>query len=374
MGVDQLNRTVNPEFQSLSHIIFSPYRISPLGAHIDHQGGPVMGRTLALGTTLTYTALNEPLICLKSEQFGDVEFGLGVEIDRSHWARYAQAAARVLGGRLRRGMQAHIRGSLIGAGLSSSASVGLAYLKALAEINAIPLQPADLVRMDFELENGQLGLQNGLLDPLSIVHGKKDALLWMDTLTAQVTAIPDPPQPDWAWIAVYSGISRELTKSGYNVRVAECQEAAALLRPGAARLSDVPREVFDRRKVELPENLCRRAEHFYGEVERVGLGAEAWKRADAAAFGELMNRSCASSIGLYQSGSPILIELHELVSAAGGVLGSRFSGGGYGGVVVGLARRAAAEDAVRSVEETFRARHPELPARGFVLEMGDGLR
>ena len=87
-----------------------------------------------------------------------------------------------------------------------------------------------------------------------------------------------------------------------------------------------------------------------------------------------MNKSCASSIKNYESGSDIQIELHELVSSMNGVYGSRFSGGGYGGCVVALAQSASAENICASITETFKARHPELPSKVFVAETGDGLQ
>ena len=178
--------------------LFSPYRICPIGAHIDHQGGAVLGRTIKLGTTLEYRALDSKEIRITSDQFGKTKFLIG-DLDKAHWARYAQAAARVLNPK--RGMQAHVTGSLIGAGLSSSASVGLAYLKALADVNEINLTHEQLVHLDFELECNELGLQNGLLDPMSIIYGKKNALLFMDVVTGSVSPIIDPPSSDSVWIA-----------------------------------------------------------------------------------------------------------------------------------------------------------------------------
>jgi galacturonokinase len=350
--------------------IFSPYRICPIGAHIDHQGGAVLGRTINIGTTLEYEALDTKELQLSSDQFGEARFIIG-ELDNMHWARYAQAAARVLD--LKRGMKAHLSGSLIGAGLSSSASVGLAYLKALAEVNDIELTDEQLVHLDYELEHGQLGLQNGLLDPMSIVHGKRDALLFMDTVTGSITPISDSPDSNFAWIVAYSGISRELTKSGFNVRVEECHQAASFLKDGARILSDVPREIFEEKKMSLPENLRKRAMHFFTEVERVCQGAKLWEGTNLERFGQLMNQSCASSINNYESGSDILIELHELVSSTRGIYGSRFSGGGYGGCVVALAKRDLAEAACREIGEKFSARHTELASRVFVAEMGDGI-
>jgi galactokinase/galacturonokinase len=203
---------------------------------------------------------------------------------------------------------------------------------------------------------------------MSIVHGKKDALLFMDTLTGSVTAIADFPSSDAAWIVAYSGISRELTKSGFNVRVAECHEAAALLQHGAQILSDVPRNVFEEKKVSLPENLRKRAAHFFTETERVKQGARLWREGDLERFGQLMNQSCESSITNYESGSEVLIQLHEIVSSTNGVYGSRFSGGGYGGCVLHWQTRPGAScpkrSQVGSLPSTLAA------SRIFVAETG----
>ena len=349
--------------------ISSPYRICPIGAHIDHQGGAVLGRTIHLGTTLKYESTNTNEIHITSEQFGEAKFSIG-ELDRNHWARYAQAAARVLN--IKHGITANVTGSLIGTGLSSSASVGLAFLKALADANEIELTNEQLVQLEYKLEHDELNLQIGLLDPLTIVNGRKDALLFMDTITASVTPIPDP-LPSFAWIVAYSGVSRELIKSGFNVRVDECHRAAEALLPNAKILSDVPLEIFEDRKMRLPENLRKRATHFFTEGERVHVGAKAWYEANLELFGQLMNQSCASSINNYQSGSDILIELHELVSGMDGVYGSRFSGGGYGGCVVALVHLPSAENICASIAEKFSARHPELKPKAFIAETADGL-
>ncbi len=354
----------------MRRVVFSPYRICPIGAHVDHQGGAVLGRTINAGTTLEYESTNTNEIHIASEQFGETKFIIG-ELDMTHWSRYAQAAARVLN--IKRGMRAHVSGALIGAGLSSSASVGLAYLKALADVNDIELTDDGLVQLEYQLEHDELNLQIGLLDPLTIVNGRRNALLFMDTRTVSVSPIFDSPLSDSAWVAAYSGTSRELAKSGFNVRVEECRQAASLLKDGAKILSDVPREIFEAEKMTLPENLRKRAEHFFTEVERVHVGAKAWEASDLESFGRLMNQSCESSIRNYESGSDILIELYELVSGTRGVYGSRFSGGGYGGCVVALAKKDSAEEACAEIAEKFKARHPELDSKVFVAETADGL-
>jgi galactokinase len=356
--------------------IFSPYRICPIGAHVDHQGGAVLGRTINMGSRLTYSPLDSKEIHIESDQLGEARFVIGDEIDKAHWARYAQAAVIVLDKKykLRRGLKAQINGPLIGAGLSSSASVSLAYLKALADINDIELSNDGLVQLEYELEHEVLGLQIGLLDPLTIVYGKCNALLFMDTITASVKSIFDSPSSNAAWIVAYSGVSRELTKSEFNTRVLECRQAASLLKDGAQILSDVPHNLFEEKKGTLPENLRGRAEHFYSEVERVHRGAKAWEDSDMGLFGQLMDQSCGSSVRLYESGSEILIQLHEIASDTNGVYGSRFSGGGYGGCVVALTKRDLAENAAMEIAEKFASHHPELPSAAYVVETSDGLR
>lgn len=124
----------------------------------------------------------------------------------------------------------------------------------------------------------------------------------------------------------------------------------------------------------LPENLRKRTEHFFSEVERVHLGKQAWAESDAMRFGQLMNQSCESSIKNYEVGSEVLIQLHEIASSANGIYGSRFSGGGYGGCVIALTKRDMAENACAEILEKFSAIHSELPSQVFVVEMGDGLQ
>lgn len=334
----------------------------------------MLGRTISNGTTLTYKPSNDRMISITSVQFGQTSFLIDDEIDRNHWARYAQAAAHVFGDRLFCGMYANVDGPLSGTGLSSSASVGLACLLALANVNDIDLSPTELVQLDYQLENSHLGLMNGVLDPMTIVYGVKDALLFIDADKASIVPIHDGLDNKSAWIVAYSGVSRELTKSGFNIRVVECHEAARILKEGARRLCEVPDETFEERKEQPPLNLRHRAEHFFSEVDRVRKGARAWKARDLELFGALMNQSCHSSIINYESGSSILIQLHEIASSTTGIFGSRFSGGGYAGCVVALADRELAENARLEIAERFSRQYPKLNPFIFIAETGGGLQ
>ena len=357
--------------------IFMPYRICPLGAHVDHQGGHVLGRIINTGTVLVYVPLEDPEIQLASTNFADpITFSIGAEVQPEHWARYAQAATLALGRdyTLSRGFAGVSSGTLIGAGLSSSAAVGLAYLQALADVNNIYLSDKDLVELDYQLEHAHLGLKNGILDQSSILFGQKDALVYIDTRFRQMNLVPDPPQTgEVGWLIVHSGVNRELTKGGgYNRNVLECREAAAWLSPEAVVLSDVPQELFFEQAHEMPDNLRHRANHYFGEVARVSDGVQAWEENDVPGFGRLMNASCASSIHEYGSGQDEIIVLHQIVSEATGVYGSRFSGAGHGGVVIGLVERAHAETAASEIMEAYREMFPALAENAGVFLVENG--
>lgn len=358
--------------------IFMPYRICPLGAHIDHQGGHVLGRIVNTGTVLVYAPLPEPQIRLASTNFsGLVNFPIGADVQPNHWARYAQAAALALSQNhiLTNGFIGVSSGTLFGAGLSSSAAVGLAYLQALADVNSISLTAANLVELDFQLEHKYLGLQNGILDQTTVLYGRENALVYIDTRCRQTRQIPDPPQAeDAGWLIIHSGVVRELTKSGgYNQSVAECREAAKWLSPGAVMLSDVPQDLFVDHAAAMPDNLRRRATHYFGEVARVADGMLAWQESDVDRFGLLMNDSCASSIHEYGSGQEEVIVLHQIVSATAGVYGSRFSGGGYGGCVIGLVERAQAETAASQILQEYSQMFPALAHKAAVYLVENGV-
>lgn len=391
--------------QDASQLVVSPYRFNPLGAHIDHQGGRVLARTLNQYTLLAFWPQDAPQvdlhfvgaagttrsdrcrIALPSATGATVSSGASMAGDSSTLSagdsrvRFAAAAVAVLDGfrPLSRGLCGVVHGTLMAAGLSSSASVVLAYLRALAAVNDVELDDRLLVELVRQVENEHLGLNNGLQDPMSVVYGRDDALSCLDVETVASTPVPDPPTIDEVrWLLCYSGVSRELAAgSGFNTRVAECREAAGLLQSGAQRLGEVePTRRTAAVLADLPSHLGRRARHVFGEMERVSAGCVAWSAGDWLAFGELMNASCRSSIDDYESGSEWLIALHRIATTLPGVRGSRFSGGGYGGCLVMLVDR----DAVGSVEQGMLQQYQEIypdkrgVARCFVAKPENGVR
>lgn len=369
------------------NIAVSPYRISPLGAHIDHQGGPVLGMTINARTVLAFIPVKEERIRIYSMNYpGVTEFGIdNIKAPRrDDWGRYAMGAAKVLReyGDVECGFTGAVSGTLPESGLSSSASAGLAYLNALAHVNGIELSGEDYIELDRRIENDYLRLQNGILDQTSIVHGKRDTLLYIDTRTGNTESYPKPEKgADFRILIAYSGIPRELTSSGFNKRVEECTKAAGFLGiMGGVRsarfLSDVPASVFREDSERLPDELRRRAAHYYGEAERVQRGVEAWNAGDIEEFGALMNASCESSFSNYECGSPELKTLQQIISSTEGVYGSRLNGGGYGGSLTAFVRAGFTEDSAACILKRYVNEYPETEGRAAVYfaESDDGMR
>ncbi len=124
-------------------------------------------------------------------------------------------------------------------------------------------------------------------------------------------------------------------------------------------LREVPLELFERYKDRIPENFKKRAEHFYSEFERVNRGVELWSKGDLAGFGKLMFESGASSIYNWETGSPELIELYNIMRETKGIYGGRFSGAGFKGCCVALIDPQYEESIAKSVKEKYLAKFPE---------------
>jgi galactokinase/galacturonokinase len=369
------------------NVIASPYRICPLGAHIDHQGGPVLGMTINACTLMAFHSRDDSIIKLRSKNYpGKVKFDLLdiPESTGSFWGVYPRAAALALQEKyvVTKGVVGLLDGMLPGCGLSSSASVLLAYLHAFAAANSIELEPWDYVHLTRRAENKYIGLNNGILDQTSIVFGRCGHLLHIDTKGEKVTELPDRlGETHYRILVAYSGYSRELTTSGYNTRVDECRTAAFELSrmagsPPAQVLSDVDQDVFSRYGHRLEPHIGRRAKHFFNESQRVHAGLAAWDKGLIEEFGHLMSASCNSSIEHYECGVQAVCDLQQIVSAADGVLGSRFMGGGFGGCVVGFVRPSHAAVAVADIQASYRKLHPEVAdqATVYLARSGDGVR
>jgi len=384
--IDHLKKREKFAYSDLK-IVVSPYRISPLGAHIDHQGGPVLGMTINARTVLVFIPNHESKIRLYSTNYpGVVEFGTDniKTPSKDDWGRYAMGTAKAIQERypIELGFTGALTGSMPASGLSSSASVALAYLKALAYINNYNLSPQDFVELDSRIENEYLKLQNGILDQSSIVYGKKNSMLYIDTVSGEVTTHLKPQaEEDFRILIAYSGLKRELTSSGFNKRVEACKKTASLLGlmgglNSVKIFSDISEEIYLSQEKRLPQDLKPWALHYFLEAARVKEGIKAWENSDLVRFGNIMNESSRSSLENYAPGSPEIKRLFEITRSQNGVYGAAINGGGYGGCIVAFVRNKFSENDALEILNTYIRDYPELKenAAVYFAETDDGLR
>ena len=180
-------------------------------------------------------------------------------------------------------------------------------------------------------------------------------------------------------------IERTLAGSKFNMRVDECRSAAYALKALSGmsygkfeetNLRDVPREVFDTYGDRLPEPWRRRALHWYTEFDRVTAGVAAWRRGDIAAFGSLSFESGRSSIDSWETGSPELKELYEIMTRTDGIYGGRFSGAGFKGCCMALIDPAYENEILARVEKDYLCAFPALRGKysAHICETADGVK
>ena len=400
----------------MQYHIFSPYRVCPLGAHVDHQHGLVTGFAINKGVDLWFDVAEDGHVHLESKTFeGVVDFDIDApsQVRERHWGDYARGAKYALKKRfeLTRGITGVIQGSLPVGGLSSSAAVLIAYVMAFAKANNITLQPFEVVKIASEAEREYIGLNNGLLDQACIALGKKDQLLFLDCDSNEYRLIPFgssvveketntdltnktdyPSNPSHPCSTIpfeigifFSGLTRSLVNSDYNLRVYECKTAAwnmlayteqPLKTFDKTFLRDIPKATFDKTRIAMPARFARRAEHFYSEYRRVRQGVTAWETGNLKLFGKLSFDSCESSIHNYECGSPELIAIYEIMRSLPGVYGGRFSGAGFKGACIALVDPAHKAEIEKALTERYLAQFPEYEKtfKVFWVRPDDGAR
>lgn len=376
--------------------VAAPYRVCPVGAHVDHQGGLVSGFAINQGVLLAFFPTKE--VNLISNNFeGAVWFSLDEIPDAKEskeeacWGDYARGAARALkasGYLMNRGITGMIEGpaNMQGCGVSSSAALGCALLLALEEANNIKVSPMQNVMLDCYIENNYLGLKNGIMDPSIVLLAQKGHLVVVDCEKKAFQLVPRPDSmlpPPYRVLLVFSGVTAALTETDFNKRVEECQQAAKKLLeargepfPIESKLGALDASDFQLFQCKLSIGEQKRATHFFTECARVQSAVDHWGTGDWESLGKVMFESCESSIHNYECGTEPLIELISILKSYESVMGARFSGAGFRGCCLALVSSAHAQDVAADVLRRYRERYPEYRDAAFALvaEEADGAR
>ena len=390
--IDQLKTEMKARFDVAYdevQIVQSPYRICPLGAHIDHQLGPVTAMAIDQAVYLAFVPSGDKNVNLESLTFdGKVSFSIDSVPDKtdSDWGNYPRGAIQALqqqGHTLTQGIVGLTAGRMNEGGLSSSAAIGVAFLLAFENANGITVSPTDNIKLDQAIENGYLGLKNGILDQSAIILSRKGALTLIDceTITHQLISRSDT-LPQFDILIAQSGVRDALVSTGYNTRVEECASAAQILLNTVGRpdqqplLGNISQEEYKTHKKVLSGDPAKRAKHFFTESARVHQGVDAWQNGDLQTFGQLISESGRSSIENYECGSEPLIDLYHILINTDGVYGARFSGAGFRGCSVAIVDPQKSSTAIKQIHSAYMAKHPDLAkdAPVFTCQPDDGAR
>lgn len=341
---------------------FAPGRVNLIGEHIDYNGGIVFPMALGLGTAVALGERKDRCVRIASTGFEQEAWIDPTECPGAPSAlgfeRYILAAFRVWGSRpehapdLDRGFDIQIASDLpIGAGLSSSAALLVATLRALAARARVEIPASDLAEWAHLAEREHVGVSCGRMDHYACALAAPGQALWFDcrTLRHQVVALP----LDLVRVVVVdSGTRRELVDSKYNERVTECQDALRAvqrLEPSISDLCEVSPSLLQRIPRFPTAESRRRAEHCVGEIERVRAFRSALERRDPIAAGRILNEGHASLRDLYQVSTAALDALQSILIATPDCLGARLTGAGFGGCLVALVRPGSESRVARDV-------------------------
>lgn len=356
--------------------LFAPYRICPLGAHVDHQHGLVTGFAFDSGIEFLFSATETGKVEMASLSFeGLMTFNVNRPVDekQQNWGDYLRGAVWALqqDHQLKQGVRGIVQGSMPIGGLSSSAALLCGFVMAIDKVNSLGLTKMQVIEYASRAERNYVGLNNGILDQACVVLCEADKLLYLDTRTSEYKLLPfgDGKKPLPFKLGIFfSGVTRKLTGTDYNLRVSECKTAAWIMQAYEnehlkelqdTRLRDVPEELFNKYQDKMPERFAKRARHFYSECDRVIDGVKAWQEGDIKKFGEYIFQSCESSMNNYECGSPELIALYKILRQTEGIYGGRFSGAGFKGACIALVDPAKEESIRKKVTEEYLKQYPQ---------------
>lgn len=328
---------------------YAPGRVELLGNHTDYNLGVVLGAAIDRGLTMIGTRRNDDIIHLSSQLIDEpVTTSLSDLRPRTahRWANYVLGVvAQFRAARFQiAGFAAEVSGDLpAGAGLSSSAALEVATAGLLMALHGLRLDPLEVARLCRRAENEFVGVQSGLLDQATSVFGREDHVVFLDCRSEEIAPIPFPA--GLVLVIAQSRGKHDLLASLYNRRREECAAAARALRVSSLR--EVTPAELERAGPQLDPLLRHRAAHIVGENQRVWRAVKILQSGgDPAEFGALMNASHESSRTNFENSTADLDRLVELARSRPGVLGSRLTGGGFGGATVTLVEAAQAPDLV----------------------------
>jgi galactokinase len=335
-----------------AYVARAPGRVNLLGEHVDYNGGFVLPAAIDRATYVAFAPANADEIALWALDFDQrAAFSLQtlkakMQLDGASltgWMTYPAGVAWALSenGEAVKGVQAAFASDVPrGAGLSSSASVELAFATAWMALGGWELSRTRLAVLCQRAENQYVGVNCGIMDQFASACGAKDRLLLLDCRSLEYRLLELPAQVDI--VIADTTVRHSHTTSAYNDRRAACEEAVRILQhdlPGVQALRDVSVDDFNRLSSKLPPEIEKRARHVVEEIDRTLWAVSLLESGDLPSFGRAMNASHASLRDLYEVSCPEADTMARIAQPLDGCYGARITGGGFGGCTVNLVAR-----------------------------------
>lgn len=345
-------------------IAAAPGRVNLIGEHTDYNDGFVLPmaieRYVVMAAAKPEKAAGEAGVGLFSSAMTQPErFRVGASDFRqlAPWARYVYG---VMVGCREQGLEPPALDVLIdstvplGGGLSSSAALEVATATLLEAVTGKSLDPVRKALLCQQAEHEYAGMPCGIMDQFTSVLGQANQLLLLDCRSTEVQLVP-LADPDVKVLIINTNVKHELTGSEYPQRRSQCEAAARAM--GVRSLRDASLEMLAQFSASLEPVLQRRARHVIGEIERTETAAKCLAAGDWTRLGELMYASHASLRDDYEVSCQeldLLVELARKHGEGGKVIGSRMTGGGFGGCTVSLVRKDHLEPLAAVIDADYR--------------------
>lgn len=366
-------------------LYFSPGRVNLIGEHTDYNGGHVFPCALTLGTYGAARKRNDRLVHFYSmnlDHLGVIEASLDELVNKKeyNWANYPFGVVWAFaekGYTLGCGFDMVIWGNIPnGSGLSSSASLEVltgVILKDLYGIDALSM--TDLALIGQYSENNFNGCNCGIMDQFAVAMGKKDHAIFLDTSTLNYEYAPIVLE-DAKIVITNSKVKHSLVDSAYNQRRQECTDALSELQSVVEikTLGDLDEETFEKHKDAIKDPIRqKRARHAVKENQRTIQAVAALRAGDITRFGQLMNQSHISLRDDYEVSCEEIDILVDLAWALPGVIGSRITGGGFGGCTVSIVKNEAVDTFTESIGQAYKEKVGH-EAEFYIVDIGDGAK
>ena len=361
---------------------FAPGRVNLIGEHTDYNGGHVFPCALTLGTYGIVRSREDRKLRFYSanfEKLGVIETSLDelVPDPKANWTNYPKGvmwAFEKRGYKLTHGLDILIYGNIPnGSGLSSSASLEVLTGVILKDTFGFDVSMVDIALIGQDSENNFNGCNCGIMDQFASAMGKKDHAIFLDTNTLHYEYAPVVLK-DAKIVITNSKVKHSLVDSAYNDRRTECETALKELQTviDIKSLGELTEEEYEAHKDVVKDAVRqKRAKHAVYENQRAVRAVEALKNQDVELFGKLMNASHESLRYDYEVSCEEIDILVDLAQAMPGVVGSRITGGGFGGCTVSIVKNDAVDQFISEIGKTYQEKVGH-EAEFYVVDIGDG--